>query len=125
MTPRPLRYHYLRSEGGRPRIDGTGEKTVLGKDEKGVDVLCALAIVREALLPEGDLVILASQDSDLEPALDEGIRLSTAKIETFCWFDPTQPHRTRRLRPGGGRTLWNTRLTETEFRKCWDLTENS
>lgn len=125
VTLRPLKYRYVRDETGRPLIDGNGQKTVLGKDEKGVDVLCALAVVREALLPDVDLVILASQDTDLEPALDEALRLQTAKIETFSWFDPTQPHRTRQLRPGGGRSLWNTRLTETEFRRCWDLTDYS
>ena len=123
VTLRPLKYRYVRDVTGRPLVDGSGQKTVLGKDEKGVDVLCALAVVREALLPDVDLVILASQDSDLEPALDEALRLESAKIETFCWFDPTQPHRTRQLRPGGGRSLWNTRLTETEFRRCWDLTD--
>lgn len=90
-----------------------------------MDVLCALAVVREALLPDVDLVILASQDSDLEPALDEALLLGTAKIETFSWFDYDQRHRSRQLRPGGGRTIWNTRLTETEFQKCWDPTDYS
>lgn len=123
VTLRPLKYRYERDETGRPVVDAAGKKMVQGKDEKGVDVLCALALVREARLTDVDLVILASQDSDLEPALDETLALNTAKVETFCWFDSTQPRRTRQLRPGGDRRVWNTRLTENEFRSCWDPTD--
>ncbi|NMH98748.1 NYN domain-containing protein [Pseudonocardia sp. K10HN5] len=56
--------------------------------EKGVDVRCALTFVREARQPDIDLVILASHDSDLDPALDEAAALGMAKVETFCWVDP-------------------------------------
>lgn len=119
---RPLKYRYKRDRDGDLVRDPDGKRIVTGKDEKGVDVLCALAMVREARQPDVDLVILASHDSDLEPALDEAIALHTAKIETFCWFDRTQPHRTQQLRPSTGRAVWNTRLGETEFRNCWDLT---
>jgi hypothetical protein len=79
-------------------------------------------MVREARLFDVDLVILASHDSDLEPAPDEALSLRTAKVETFCWFDPAQPGGgTRQLRPTT-RTVWNTRLGETAFKNCWDLT---
>ena len=122
---RPLKYRYQRDGSGRPLVDVDGKWVVTGKDEKGVDVLCALAVVREARKPDVDLVVLASQDSDLEPALDEAIALRTAKIETFCWFDYAQPHKARQLRPGSGRRVWNTRMGETEFRNCWDLTDYS
>jgi uncharacterized LabA/DUF88 family protein len=122
---RPLKYRYQRDGSGRPLVDVDGKRVVTGKDEKGVDVLCALAVVREARKPDVDLVVLASQDSDLEPALDEAIALRTAKIETFCWFDYAQPHKARQLRPGSGRRVWNTRMGETEFRNCWDLTDYS
>ncbi|HEY4420939.1 MAG TPA: hypothetical protein VGN22_15560 [Pseudonocardia sp.] len=61
------------------------------KSEKGIDVLCALAMVREARSPDVDLGILASHDSDLEPALDEAIALQYAKVETFSRSDPAQP----------------------------------
>jgi hypothetical protein len=95
---------------------------VESKGEKGIDVLCALAVVREAQRADVDLVILASHDSDLEPALDEALALRSAKIETFSWYDPAQRHRIRQLRPGTGRSIWNTRLGESEFHNCWDLT---
>ena len=93
-----------------------------GPQEKGVDVLCALAAVREAQDPATDLVVLASSDSDLAPALDEVRSLGTAKIETFCWYDELtrrgyQLHPTDRSRP-----VWNTKLNEAAFRACWDPT---
>ena len=67
---RPLKYRYERDSSGQPLIDADGKRVVKGKDEKGVDVLCALAVLREARKPDVDLVILASHDSDLEPAIE-------------------------------------------------------
>jgi len=91
--------------------------------EKGVDVLCALALVREAQADDIDLVILASSDSDLAPALDEVRRLRTAKVETCCWYD-TQTRRGYQLHPTDrSAPIWNTRLPETAFRASWDLTK--
>ena len=111
---------------GQPSVEHDpkpyANKVVESKGEKGIDVLCALAVVREAQRADVDLVILASHDSDLEPALDEALALRSAKIETFSWYDPAQRHRIRQLRPGTGRSIWNTRLGESEFRNCWDLT---
>ena len=75
------------SSDGWPVSDADGNKIVTAKREKDVDVLCALAAVREAQGPATDLVILASSDSDLAPAIDEVQRLACAKIETFCWYD--------------------------------------
>jgi hypothetical protein len=122
---RPLKYRYERDIDGRPRLGPDGQKIVESKGEKGIDVLCALAVVREAQRDDVDLVILASHDSDLEPALDEAMAQRAAKIETFAWHDPNQRHRIRQLRPGNGRSVWNTRLGEIEFRNCWDLTKYS
>lgn len=123
VTLRPLKYEYQRANDGRPATDSDGRKIVTGVKEKGVDVLCALAMVREAQDPATDLVILASSDSDLAPALDEVRLLGTAKVETCCWYDRTeqrgyQVHPTDRSRP-----VWNTRLDEQVFRSVWDLTE--
>lgn len=41
--------------------------------EKGIDVMAALAVVRAADRQAHDLIILASHDSDLEPALEVAI----------------------------------------------------
>ena len=123
VTLRPLKYEYQRAGDGRPATDVAGNQIVIGTPrEKGVDVLCALAAVREAQDPSTDLVILASSDSDLAPAIDEVRRLGTAKIETFCWWDAVakrgyQLHPTDRSRP-----VWNTRLPEAAFVASRDLT---
>ena len=126
MTLRPLKYRYVRDGAGRPITDVYGHRVVDGPpQEKGVDVLCALAVVREAQSTETDLVILASSDSDRAPALDEVRSMGTAKIETTCWYDRRQGlgfqvHPTNR-----SRALWNTRLDETVFRACFDPTDYS
>lgn len=117
---RPLRYRYRYDDRGNPMRDSDGNREVIGVQEKGIDVLCALALVREAASSENDLVILASHDTDLEPALDEAIRQGHAKVETCQWFRSDGKGHTKQLRPHG-RTIWNTRLGETEFRRSWDL----
>ncbi|WP_404352109.1 hypothetical protein [Phycicoccus jejuensis] len=95
--------------------------TVIEKREKGVDVLCALATVREAARADIDLVVLASSDSDLEPAIDEARVLGTAKVETFRWDSPDSF--VYQLRAGDrSRPVWCTRLDEKAFQACWDRT---
>ncbi|HEX6434524.1 MAG TPA: hypothetical protein VFZ87_09785, partial [Gemmatimonadales bacterium] len=125
VTLRPLKYDIARNDVGQRVLRPDGTATVTGKREKGIDVLCAMALVREARREDTDLVILASDDSDLEPALDEALQLKAAKIETFSWYDPTQPWRRRQLRPAGGRRLWHTRLSEPQFQACTDPTDYS
>lgn len=120
VTLRPLKYEYLRDAQGRPATLYDGSKIVTGKREKGVDVLCALAAVREAQDPDTDLVILASTDSDLAPVIDEVVRLRTAKIETVSWYDPVT--RVDRALRGGAARVWNTRLTGTHFEAARDRT---
>ena len=69
---RDLKYRYQLAANGRPVVDLQGKKSPVGRPkEKGIDVLCALACVREAARPDVDVVILASRDTDLVPALDE------------------------------------------------------
>lgn len=68
VTLRPLKYEYERDAAGRATTDTHGLKIPIGlPKEKGVDVLCALATVREAQDPATDLVVLASSDTDLAP----------------------------------------------------------
>lgn len=123
VTLRPLKYRYHRDASGQPvRDPATGIKMPSGPpSEKGVDVLCALALVREAAAPDIDLVILASVDSDLEPALAEVLKAGTAKVETVSWYQPGQPSIELRLADKTKR-LWNTRLNETNFLNCLDRT---
>ncbi|MDG4763110.1 hypothetical protein O7632_03135 [Solwaraspora sp. WMMD406] len=125
VTLRPLKYRYHYDEYGKPASDPSGKRIVIGTpQEKGVDVLCALAMVREARREEVDLVILAAQDTDLIPALDEALLLGTAKIETFSWYEPNKPHGRQQLRPSV-RQIWNTRLRHTDFLNCRDTTDYS
>ncbi len=124
VTHRPLKYSYQRDSTGHLLTGPDGRRIVVGKEEKGVDVLCALALVREAADPGVDLVVLASSDSDLEPALDEALRLGSAKVETVSWYDPSQPGRCPQLRPTDrARRLWNTRMGEDEFQRSRDRTD--
>ena len=122
VTSRPLKYDYERDASGRRVLDVNGRPITVGRPrEKGIDVLCALALVREAAHPTTDLVILASRDSDLRPALDEALDLGRAKIETTTWHDPLRPGQCRPLQPDDEkRRLWNTRLSETEFQRSLD-----
>ena len=108
VTQRPLKYVYRHVSGQREVIDVR---------EKGVDVLCALALVREARKADTDLVILASQDTDLEPAIEEVQSSAFAKCETASWFDRDQPGRSRELRLPG---IWNTRLDALSFQASLD-----
>jgi hypothetical protein len=116
---RPLRYTVDRDAYGQPIRDVHGKAIVLGKREKGVDVLCALAMVREAVRGDIDLVVIASHDSDLEPAVDEAVALGSAKIETFRWDSPDSyvyQLRATRCR------VWCTKLDERAFTVSRDLT---
>jgi uncharacterized LabA/DUF88 family protein len=81
VTYRTLRYHW---ENGH-RI----------AQEKGIDVLVALALVRAADRGDAPLLILASHDTDLEPALSAALENPQAVIETAGW------DRCKRLRVPG------------------------
>ena len=95
---RPLRYP---TRGGA--VIGPGE-------EKGVDVLCALAVVDG--IARYDLVMLASHDTDLEPVLDHA-RLR-GKIETLGWRGA------KRIKPTRGGAIWDTRLGYEHFQYSLD-----
>lgn len=71
--------------------------------EKGVDVLVAINLVRLAQVGEHDVVILAAHDTDLEPALEMATKSGKAKVETGGWLD------SRRLR-FPGQSVWHTAL---------------
>lgn len=124
---RDLKYTYQRGADGSPILDVNGRKVPIGRPkEKGIDVLCALACVREASSPEVDLVVLASRDTDLVPVLDELYDFRVvepdryAKIETVAWFDAQARQEGRyaggSLRATGGRRIWNTNLN----RSCYE-----
>jgi hypothetical protein len=124
VTLRPLKYEYQHDALGRPATDPLGRRILNGPPrEKGIDVLCALALIREARRPETDVVVLAAQDTDLIPAIDEAIQLGSAKIETFSWYEPSRAQGRQQLRPSSGKSIWNTRLGGKEFTNCKDTND--
>lgn len=123
---RDLKYRYQRGADGRPILDVNGKKIPTNNgEEKGVDVLCALACVRESRDPDVDLVVLSSRDTDLVPALDEvydmrGREEGIAKIETFSWYDSNARRNFGNLRASGARRVWNTNLDCRIFEAALD-----
>ena len=89
--------------------------------EKGIDVLCALALVRE--VRTADLVILASQDTDLIPAINEATVLRLGKVETCSWYLKGN-HSSREIRSELV-PVWNTRLDLNNFDKSRDINDYS
>lgn len=70
---RPLRYYWDHQLGD------------FRKQEKGVDVLVALRVVKAAEVSDFDIVILASHDTDLEPALEDAVERGSIAVETAAW----------------------------------------
>lgn len=126
---RDLKYDVERGADGQPILDVHGKKVPKGRGrEKGIDVLCALAGVRESTRPETNLVILASRDTDLVPALDEVYDMACsdpktyAKIQTATWYQKGARN-FGSLRPTGARRIWNTNLDETCYDASIDRTD--
>lgn len=98
---------------------GKRSRDYAAREEKGIDVLCAIAVLRYLQDPQIDAVILASIDSDLEPALEEGLRLAPNKIlETLSWHLPAAPGGKNRI--GAKLGIWNTGLPEAVYRRVLD-----
>lgn len=81
--------------------------------EKGVDVQIAIDLVRLSDSHDYDVIVLASHDTDLEPALDMAAGFGKAKIETAGWLGA------KRLRVNG-RSFWHTALDGSAFVRCRD-----
>lgn len=114
---RDLKYRYEHGADGRPVLTASGKKIPVGRPkEKGIDVLCALACLREAERDDIDLVILASRDTDLVPVLDDLYDRRGrdpdryARIETVAWLDRDARFTGGSIRPTAPRRIWNTNL---------------
>jgi hypothetical protein len=116
VTHRPLKYEFERNESGLLAFDNQGKKIPISRKEKGIDVLCALALVRE--IRKADVVILASQDTDLIPAIDEAHQLNMGKVETCSWY-LKKDFGSREIRSEKFK-VWNTRLGEEIFQNSLD-----
>lgn len=75
-----------------------GRETDWNAEEKGIDVLMALAIALGARDNLYDVGVVVSADSDLAPAID--VALAAGKsIETAMWWSSQHPN--RKLRTSG------------------------
>jgi hypothetical protein len=81
--------------------------------EKGIDVKLAIDLVRLADCSEVDVVILASHDTDLEPALEMATGFGKVKVETTGWAGA------KRLRMPG-RSIWHTFLDGNAYVRSRD-----
>nr|WP_236630818.1 hypothetical protein [Bifidobacterium aemilianum] len=84
-----------------------------------MDVLCALALTRLSRSGNYDVVILASRDTDLFPALDEA-HDSGAKVEAAKWYSPKDKSTRGNLQVGEHWKLWTTSMTDEDFRASID-----
>ena len=104
-----LRYRRVKHPGGR----------AWRTEEKGIDVLLAVDVVRGAYMDEFDTAIVASADTDLLPALEEALRAGR-RIETASWSGPAA--RFTALRVPGRRT-WSHHLSRKHFELVQDATD--
>lgn len=86
--------------------------------EKGIDVLCALMLVKLARSHMYDTVILASRDTDLAPALEYAYDEQVARVEAVKWFDPDVKDSRGIIRTS--HRIDTTDLWEAEFLACRD-----
>lgn len=116
VTHRPLKYVFPRGNSYLKGLRNADNRRHIKRMEKGIDVLCAISLIREA--NHAGLVVLASQDTDLLPAIEEAHAISKAKIETCSWFSESNV-RSKELWSPKARIL-NTRLGEIEYSQCID-----
>lgn len=113
---RPLRYPKKWDDDKKKRVPDPQQRGV----EKGVDVLVALAVVRLAQRQDIDTVILASQDTDLAPALEVVVDGSLGHVETVRWFDEDNEYTMGRLG-----TVWCTRMERKSYMNSRDTRDYS
>lgn len=103
---RTLRYPH---EGGPPR-------------EKGVDVMLAVDLIRCSMMKRADVIILASRDTDLLPALEAAYDVDGSFVEVTGWAVGS---RLRFRGPTGRRPLWHTGLDSAAFQRSLDQRDYS
>ena len=106
VTLRPLKYSWDYVDGSRVPVRSS-------RQEKGVDVLCALTLVELARSRAYDVVVLASRDTDLAPALDAAAATAGAKVEAAKWYDPAAGWTRGNIKTN--RRLWTISMTRRHF----------
>ena len=88
-------------------------------EEKGIDVLLAVDVVRGCYLDEFDTAVVASADTDLVPALDEALRAGK-RVETASWSGPETGFTALRV---PGHRIWSHHLIREHFERVQDTTD--
>ncbi len=88
-------------------------------EEKGIDVLLAVDVVRGAYIDEFDTAVVASADTDLIPALEEALRAGK-RVETASWSGPATGFTALRV---PGRRIWSHHLSREHFDLGQDTTD--
>ena len=87
--------------------------------EKGVDVAIATDLVSLALRGECDVVVVASADTDLLPAIEEVQAQTDVTVEVAAWRGTT--HRQRLSVPGA--SVWCHWLRREDYERVRDDTD--
>ena len=88
--------------------------------EKGVDVAIATDIVSLALRDECDVIVVASADTDLRPAIEEARTRTRVKVEVAAWWGQRTRQRLS-LRPN----VWCHWLRREDYEAVRDDTDYS
>ena len=88
-------------------------------EEKGIDVLLAVDVVRGAYMDEFDTAVVTSADTDLIPALREALRVGK-RVETASWLGPATGCTALRV---PGRRIWSHHLSREHFDLVQDTTD--
>jgi hypothetical protein len=86
--------------------------------EKGVDVAIATDIVSLSLRRVCDVIVVASADTDLRPAIEEARLRSDVKIEVAAWWGE---HSRQRLSVPGS-NIWCHWLRRADYERVRDNT---
>lgn len=117
VTSRPLKYYAY------DYVDGRKIPQKRTAREKGIDVLCALELVELARSGFYDVVVLASRDTDLIPAVELAHSFDSCKVETVQWVHPEKKYTFGKL--VSNNDIWATFMGPNSFKNSLDLHQYS
>ena len=114
-----VHYRFLKYTEIIKKIE-SGETEIIKKPrEKGIDVKIAVDLIRLARKGLYDTVIIFSQDTDLNEAIDELYEIKK-EFNRWIWFECAYPYREGMKNPRGlKRTKW-WKISKKLYDKCLD-----